>query len=172
MSVLDGDVYVNGNFQARTMAFPAGEIEDVDIHASAGIGAGKLKHRERKVYSEGSTVVATAQTRAVALVLGATALVRAFKVGLYTLMTNGGSDDFAVTFDLQKQDGTSVLNAAVTINKTTNYTAKTLFAAVINGAQDDLVAGNQLYLVITVSGSVGTQGKGLMAVVEYDEDPQ
>lgn len=167
-SRIEGDLFVNGNISAVTQTIPSGAVTNASIAAAAGISASKQEHRFCSKHAEGSDAAAASRTVFLAGIIGVNATVVNFKCGLHTLMTNAGPDDYQVVFDLQKQDGTSLLSAPVTMNKSTNYSAKTLINGVISGGA--LVAGNNIYVVITATGATGTQGKGAFAQVEWNED--
>jgi hypothetical protein len=75
--------------------------------------------------------------------------------------------DSTVTVDVKK-NGTSVLSSVVTLNS--SNTARIAVAATIDGTQDDLVAGDWLEVVITISAGTGTLPTGVFVQVEVDQD--
>jgi hypothetical protein len=160
-SRLEGDTYVNGSLQAKTLVPSAGCVSNQHVAAGAGIDASKLRHKHRK--SRGQNGAASAETVGAHVVVGANATVVAFKVGSIGVCTGNAT----ITVDLKKA-GASILTAAVTLNS--SNTARVAVAAVIASAA--LVAGDFLEVVVTVNAGTGALGTGLFWELEIDEDAQ
>lgn len=157
----------------KTLRMAAGataSITDVMISASAAIAASKLINRVLAEYrvQDATTVVVTAGDGEPIYTCTKTggATLKAVTVVSPTAPT-GGDLDFDV--DIQKADIGA--GAATVLSATINYSATqsdyeqelgTITTATID-------QGDTLLVVVTVSGSTGTQGKGLIVQLEIEE---
>lgn len=160
MSRLTGDTYVDGTLKARAMDIPAGTIIDSDVSASAGISASKLQHQYQPTWSQPNTT-ATAETRVLHRVFGATGTVSGFKAATIAACIG----DSTITVDLKK-NGSSILSAPIVLDNAN--TARVAEAGTIS--TPSVVAGDELEVVITVSAGTGTLGTGLSVSLKVRED--
>jgi hypothetical protein len=157
---IDGGLYVGGGFACDTFAAPTGSITDNAILANAKVAASKLRHRYQPVYAQSNTA-ATAETRALYCVLGATGTVTHFRAGVIGVFTGNA----VATVDLRK-NGASILSAVVTLDNAN--VARVAEAGTVTGGS--VVAGDLLEIVTTVNAGTGALGTGLFAIATIEED--
>ena len=159
-SKIEGDVRVTGNISCSTLTIPAGSVRNASIEEDAEIEATKLEHKYEPVFAQPNTT-ATAETRAVHLVHGATGEVLAFKAGSIAACIG----DSTITVDLKK-NGSSILTSVITLDSSnTNRVAE---AGTISGS-GAIAVGDLLEVVVAVSAGTGTLGTGVFASVELTE---
>jgi hypothetical protein len=158
MGRFDEDLYVNGNFAAKSMSVPLGAVADAQVAAGAEIATSKLRHKHKKSISQAGT--AATETRAIHVCAGLTGTAVSFAAGL--IAANSGAA--TVSVDLKK-NGTSILTAPISL--TTTPAARTLLAGTISSGA--LVVGDWLEVVITATAGGGTLGTGLFVQLEIDE---
>lgn len=166
--IIPNDVQIQGDFSATTMSFPDASIDDDAVSSSAAIQATKLVHQFPVRYSQASGTDVTTKTELVHRVYGATATLVAVKVIPDTAPTGG---DKAFTVDVKKSTGAAafatVLSSVVTVNNSS--VNRTVQSATISSAS--AVAGDVYEVVITTSGSTGSQGQGVLVVLEFRQAP-
>lgn len=153
----------------QSVRLPAGSIADDEVAVGAKVSADKIVHRHLLNYSQkdGTDVVSEAVVLHVAKFAGR---LRSVEVRPTTAPSGG---DKQYTVDVQKAaDGsgtwTSLLNSIVTVDS--SAASNTKIAATLV-ADPSVAAGEALRIVVTTSGTTGTQGQGLCVAIEYDEDP-
>jgi len=157
----DGSHLLHGELLGVTgIDFPAGEIENVDISASAAIAASKC---QRSVTLSGfQSGTAADATIIVFFCKGATATIKSFTVS--NLTANAGSSE--VDVDLKK-NGTSVLSAAITLDSTKAAYSETNGTISTTG----MTEGQYLTVVIDATASgTDTVATGVFWQIELDED--
>lgn len=149
---------------ADDVALPADKITDTEINSSAAIAASKLEGAFRYNYHDDSTVAAANRifgpVRAVGLVIDLEAVLET---------ACGAGDD--VTIDLHKASDGSTSFATIlssTLQFTNADAAGTLKTASIDLTKDDLVDGDRLKLVVTVT---GTSAQDLTVAITVRELP-
>lgn len=157
------DVFVKGNLNPRTMSYPANSITNAAVSSTAGIETNKLRHRFRSTYSQPNTA-ATAEVR-VLHVVRLPGLIRDVKVGSVAAAIG----DSTTTVDVKK-NGVTVLTATVVLDNAN--TARVVEAGTVDSAVDDVVAGDVIEAVITISAGTGTLPTGVFVSIEVDEDGQ
>jgi hypothetical protein len=158
---IEGDLYVNGNFWAKSQTVAAGAIADAQVAAGAGIAATKLQHQHRATYAQPNTTTTT-ETRALHRVFGATGTVIGFSAG--NIAVNAGAA--TITVDLKK-NGVSILTGVITLDNTnTNRVAEA--GSIASGS---VVAGDLLEIVVTATAGGGTLGTGFFCSATINEDP-
>jgi hypothetical protein len=169
MSRLDQtDLHIDGRLSSKYFTPPAQSIGSAAINTADPLPTAGLVHRHRVcVELFGPTTTITALTKLLAGILG-TGTLRAVEV-YTTVQATGG--DRTVTIDLQKSTGAgafaTVLTGTIGI---TNATAiRTAVPGTINTAA--LVDGDILQMTVAVAGAAGAQAQGLLAVLEWDENP-
>lgn len=168
-SRLEGDVYVNGNLQAKTLTLPSGTVTNAMVASGAAIAQTKLIGEYRQVYRQvaGTAIVAAAKWE-FDIIRGATATVLQFAAAITDTLPSG---DHAVTVDLHKGNAggafASILTAPITLDS--GNALRTAVAATIATAA--LVADDILRVVVAVSGASGAQGEGLVVAMTLSEDP-
>lgn len=160
-NIVDGDLRVRGTLVPDTLRYPAASLANADVSASAAIATTKLRHRHVRSWQQPNTA-ATAETRTIHVVT-LPGLINAVKVGSIAAAIG----DSTVTVDVKKNN-TSVLSSTVTLNS--SNTARIAVAGTVSGAQDDVVVGDWIEVVITVSAGTGTLPTGVFVQVEIDED--
>jgi len=167
LSRTDGDHHVAGTLSCNELRIPAGTIVDADVGGAAGIAATKLVHQHALTYrQDDGTDVATA-TVPIYTVYGSTAEIVAFEVVCQDAPA-GGAKQFTVDLQSASQTATtlaSVLSAAVTVD--TTVADYEVCSGTISDA--DLEDGETLAIVVTASGTTGTQGQGLIATCTLRE---
>jgi hypothetical protein len=157
----NGDTVVRGHLSATSMTIPVNTVTSNAVQASANISADKLESRIYASHAQPNSA-ATAETRTL-FVARRAGLIQHIYVGSIAKAIG----DSTVTVDVKK-NGTSVLSSVVTLNS--SNTARIAVAATIDGTQDDLVAGDWLEVVITISAGTGTLPTGVFVQVEVDQD--
>lgn len=154
-----GKAYLTGGVD-----LPADSVGDTQV--SGGLGALKLEHQHQPfhVQDDGSDVVT--ETKVLAFMMAAGTMV-SMEVRPETAPTGG---DKQYTVDLQKAANGStsyatVLSAVVTVDSSS--VDGTLQAGTISTTA--LAKGDSLRVVITASGSTGSQGQGVTVMVKYRE---
>lgn len=157
---IEGDLYVAGNINSRTMKVAAGSVDNAAVSASAAIDPSKLGHQHRIGYGQPNTA-ATTETRPIFVCRGATGATLAIHAGSIVAAIGAAT----VTIDLKK-NGASVLTGVITLNNAN--TARVAVAGTL--ATTTLVAGDWLELVITATAGGGTLPTGLFVIVTLTED--
>lgn len=168
LTIIDSNLQVNGQLSCTRFNPPSGSIDNAAIAAgSVGnfIDRAKLQHQVRMTVSQttGDAIQPTQQFYQL-LTQGGSIRLYASVDTLASATTNG------VTIDLHRSTGgaySSVLSSPITIVSTS--VAKTAYSAgfsVTTGSSGDLFK-----VVITTTGSAGTQAKGLCAVAVLYEEP-
>ena len=154
-------------FLDSDVSLPAGLIDDADVSAGAAIDADKLQHRHAISYSQvdGTDVASATQLLFIAR---AACTVVSVEVRPTTAPTGG---DKQFTVDIQKAtDGSgswsTLLSSVVTMSSADSD--DTLEAATLIGSPT-LVDGDAIRVVVTASGSTGSQGQGVNVTVNLDE---
>jgi hypothetical protein len=154
------------NYQG-TVNLPDGTVVNADIAASAEIDTSKQKHRFAVHYGQASGVNVVSATQLVHVARAAGEL----KSVITRIVTAPNAGDLKYTIDVQKAASgsgswTTLLTAVIDIaDADTDNTVDT--ATLI--ASPTLVAGDAVRVVVTVSGSTGTQGQGFVITIEINE---
>lgn len=149
------------------VSLPAGFLTDAMVASGANIDADKLEHRHHIGYDQagGSDVVSA--TRMLYIARGA-ATIKKITARVTTAPTGG---DKQFTVDVQKaangsSSWSSLLSTVITFSSADSNNTKedgTLIGSPV------LSAGDALRVVITPSGSTGSQGQGMVVSVHLDE---
>ncbi len=158
---IEGDVHITDNLSCKTFTPPLNSIKNASIEAAAGIAASKQEHRYVRGWSQPNTT-ATAETRTVHVVYGATGDIVAFRAGSIAKCTG----DSTVTVDLKK-NGSSILTAVITLDS--GNTNRIVEAGTISG-DGTLAAGDWLEITIAISAGSGTLATGVYAELILNED--
>lgn len=164
----NADVVVNGHLSCRTFTPPAGCVTNASIVSGAKVAADKLVHQHalRYVQAGGSDVVsATVPIHT----CRNTAEVIAVEVVPITAPSGG---DKQYTVDVQAGNASSafasILSAVVDVDAA-GAADRTVQVGTIS--DDDLADGDTVQVVVTASGSTGSQGQGLIVTVWVREEP-
>ncbi len=160
-NIVDGDLRIRGTLIPDTLTVPAGTVVNAGVSASAAIATTKVRHRHNAVWQQPNTS-ATAETRTLH-VASLPGTINSVKAGSIVAATGNST----VTIDVRK-NGTTVLTGTITLDNAN--TARIVEAGTVDGAQDDVVAGDWIEVVISVSAGTGTLPTGLFVQVEIDED--
>jgi hypothetical protein len=162
MGQITEDMTFTGNCRFTNQpTFPDGGVTNAKVASNAAIDADKLEHLHVRTFAQPNTA-ATAETRVVHEVVGATGTIRTFSAGSIAKAVG----DSTVTVDL-KVNGTTVLSGVITLdNANTNYVSE---PGTIS--DDDLAAGDVLTVVTTATAGTGTLPTGVFAHVTLSEDP-
>lgn len=168
VSVINGDVSIQGSLTSRSFNPPAGCIDNDAIEAGAGIESSKLEHRHVIRYDQITGTAVTAETRGVHIVRGATGTLISMEAAIVGAIATGG--DRTVTVDLRKSTGGAAFATVCssTIGFTSADTIRVPEAAVFSSTS--LVDGDILQIVVTVAGAAGNQAQGLVVTLNLDED--
>ena len=162
---ISGNAQINGTLTVGAFSPPDGSIDDGAIAAAGtegGIDAGKLQKSIMANHRNGeydATVVVYEEAIHVA---EAAATIEECAAGCYTAPTGG---DLAIAVDIKK-NGTTILAAVIDI--TSSQADREMVAGTLSGSPT-LAAGDWLTVHVTVSGSTGTQGKGLWVWAKVHE---
>lgn len=141
---IEGDFHVNGNFSAKTMTLPDGNVTNAKVASGADLGAEKMEHLHVLTGAQPNTAAAD-ETRAVHVVHGATGTILAFEAGSIAIAVG----DATCTVDLKK-NGTTVLTAPITLDSSSaNRVAQAGTLSVTSLVDGDL-------LEVVVDGTIGT----------------
>ena len=162
-SSVDGDLIVRGGLAAQSMSIPSGAIGNAQVAAGANIDAAKLKHAHRANYAQESATNATAEARVVHVVVGATAVVQAFKAGCVVVAIGSAT----ATVDIKK-NGTSILSGGTPITLNSSNTIRVPVSGTVTTTA--AVAGDVFEVVITATSGGGTLAKGIFAALDIWED--
>lgn len=130
---------------------------------------GKAVHRYNLSHGQANGSDVVSETKLLRICRGAGTL-KSFEVRPTTAPTGG---DKQFTVDIQKAadasgSWTSMINPVVTMSSADSD--NTLEAATIKtDGSEDTADGNAIRIVITASGSTGSQGQGFVATAEYEE---
>jgi len=157
------------HFGSASSTFPAGALTNTHISSNADIAATKLVHRHAISHGQANGSDVTSETKLLHIAKAA-ATVQLIEVRP-TTVPSGGDKQFTV--DIQKATNgssswTSLLSAVVTVS--TSSTNDTRQVGTLIGSPT-LVDDDALRVVITASGTTGTQGQGFVVTVNLDEDP-
>jgi hypothetical protein len=159
-SRVSGNLIVTGDFQATTMTVPSASVGDGQVKANAAIATTKLQHLHKAKYEEEIATLATAGVNTLFVASG-TATINSVTFGCYAVPTGG---DKTVVFDLKK-NGTTILSATITFSSSdTDRVTKTGSLS-----STSLVADDWLTVDISLTGTTGTQAKGVYCHVQVDE---
>jgi len=160
-NTIHGDLAVAGDIVGvQHIAYPPGDIENIDISASAAIEARKCQKSLRLTAFQAGT--ATSGVKIIMFVKGATLAFKHFTV-TNEVANSGGS---IVTVNVKK-NGVSILSAVVTLDSTKVAYSENLGTIVTLTAVD----GDYVTIEFTVTQS-GTDAvaQGVMGQLDYDED--
>lgn len=164
----DTDVHYAGTLSARVMNVPSNAISNSQIIAAAGIEATKIVHQHALSYSQagGSDVVSA--TVPVHIFRGAAEIIAVEVVPI--VAPTGGDKQFTVDVQLGNAGSAfaSILSAVVDVDDA-GSTDRTVMAGTIT--TDDAADGDTLQVVVTASGSTGSQGQGVIVTVWIREQP-
>lgn len=166
---IESNVYVNGSLSAASVNLPAASVRNVNIEGNAGIDASKVVHQFPATYRQDEGADVASKTAPVHIAAAA-ATVLGVKVLCVTAPT-GGDKQFTVDVKKGNQSGAyaTILTGVVTINST--KANREVTSGVLSGTPT-LAAGDSLQVVVTASGSTGSQGQGLLVEVILRENPQ
>ncbi len=168
--LINNDLHVNGTLSCKSFNPPAGAIGDAAIRAAAGIDATKLEHQFDLDFSQSPSAEVIAETRDLRIIHGSSSEVVAVKAAITGAVATGA--DRSVTIDLQK--GNVATGFASILTSTLQFVSTDALRAVKQAAiaNPNLAVGDILRLVVTVSGTAGSQAKGLIVSVTLREDAQ
>jgi len=161
-------VYTGSIAFGGSLTLPANTIGDTQANAGSPLGASKTVHRHavRQLQADGADVAS--QTTLVFVARAACTITDA-RVRLSTAPT-GGNKQFTV--DIKKAASGSVsfstiLSAVFTVDNTKSN------GQILTGtlSATTMAAGDALQIVITASGSTGSQGQGVLVQITVDENP-
>ena len=168
VQTIAGDVLIRGGLRVLDeLSVTAGNWDNDDINAAAGIAATKLEHQHSISYhqADGSDVVAAIVP--VHVVYGSTATIVALEVAC--LDAPGSTDEsFSVDLKMANQAAPSPVTVL-----TTPVTATTTDAQVLAGSigTTALTDGDTLVIDVSTTGTGGgTQGQGLICTLTIRED--
>jgi hypothetical protein len=162
MSRMSGNLYVAGTLQAQTLVPSTGSVSNTHVADAAAIEHTKLRHRHVLTYGQSGTAAAATVPIHLAHAAGTILAVSAGVIGAHV-------GDSTTTVDVKRQ-GTSILTAPIVLDS--GNAARTEEAGTLDGAQDDVTAGDLLEVVVTVNAGTGTLGTGLFVNVVVSEDGQ
>lgn len=166
---IPGDVLIGGNLQANTMTLATSSITDANVASAAAISYLKVTHMLLASYAQDSGADVATKTNVIYASRAASgAVVFDIAVAIDTAPTGG---DKAYTVDVKKSTGggafSSILTGVVTVNSSS--TTRSVVVASITGTTCTLAQGDILNVVVTTSGSTGSQGQGVRVMARVAE---
>lgn len=170
---LDGTIEIPGTATfSGTVYLPAESVTNSTFSTSSGnrLAASKVVHRVDLEYNQINGTSVASETRVLRICKGAGTF-KGVKVRPTTAPTGG---DRAFTVDVQKAadasgSWTSILSSVVTVNSSS--ADNTVQNGTLNGTPTT-AADNAIRIVVTTSGSTGTQGLGVAVSIHYEEAPE
>lgn len=164
MGTLNENLHVEGALSAKTMAIPAGTVDNADVASDADIDATKLEHQYEPVFSQVHGSAATAERRVIHKVHGATGTLVSFECGVIVACIGNAE----ITIDLYK-NGSTILTAPTVLDSGNTAFTEESAAGFSSTA---LVQDDVLEVVVTVDAGTGTLGQGLYCLPVIREDAQ
>lgn len=169
-SDVKGDQIFHDNVTfSGTISVPAGsfDTDDISTDANKRIADTKIVHRPDMNYAQANGSAVVSATQLLRVCRGAGELL-GFEVRPTTIPTGG---DLQYTVDIQKASNassswSSLLSAVVTVDSADAN--DTLITATL-AATPTTADGDALRIVVTTSGTTGTQGQGFVATAVYKE---
>lgn len=158
---IEGDVYVAGEFSARSMqALPSSSVSNSTVAPAADIRASKLEHQYTITVGEESAVNANDQSVVAHVCRGATGVITGFSAGHVTALA--GTE--VTTVDLLINGATCLTEAVALDNSDASY-------AVVTGVIDDgtLAVDDVVEVVFNWTTGDGDAGKGQFATIVLTE---
>lgn len=159
MSIIQGNVHVNGALSASQTVPSNGSVTDGAVASNANIDADKLEHRHvRSIQQERDTTAATREDFVHCALANGT--LRVFRAAAHTVAVGAAT----VVFDLLK-NGATVLSAPITLNSSSaaNDPAEATIASA------SYTAGDVFVLTVTATAGGGTLPTGPWAQAVFDE---
>lgn len=160
--IFQGNVRVNGNLYP-----PAGSIGNTEIEAGAAIDATKLIHQFPISYAQANGSDVASATQLLHVFRGA-ATILSVEVVPATAPT-GGDKQFTVDFKLGNAGSgfATILSGVITVDSSSVTRTVQTGTLTTTAAAD----GDTLEVVITASGSTGSQGQGFVTTCFVSEAP-
>lgn len=166
-SKITGNLHVTGQLSCNTFVPPENSIGDDAVSASDPLGATKVKHQHKILFTQATGAVVVPEERIVHIAQKAATIV---SVEAVLALAPDGSSSF--TIDVKKSTGagafSSILTSVVTFNSSS--VDRTLQAATLSGTPT-LVDGDLLQVVIAEVSEDEDIGEGLAVVITLDENP-
>ena len=170
---IEGTVELPGTVTfSGTVYFPAETVTNTGFSTSSShrLAASKVIHRVDLEYNQINGTDVVSETRVLRICKGAGTF-KGVKVRPTTAPTGG---DKAFTVDVQTAadasgSWTSILTAVVTVNSSSAN--NTLQNGTLNGTPVT-IADKAIRIVVTASGSTGSQGQGVAVSIHYEEAPE
>jgi hypothetical protein len=158
---------VNAHFICKSWTPPSNQLGDDAITTGANVRASKLEHQYRVRYSQRPGADVVTQTEDVHVVGGLTGTLEGVDVAPITAPTGG---DKKFTVDIQKGNQstgfTTMLTAVVTIDNTI-VNRQVVAGSIVGG--NTLADGDILRVIVTASGSTGSQAQAVVVVLKIRE---
>lgn len=166
-TILPIDVHVGGVLSAKQWNLADDVVADANVQAGADLDATKMKHRHAALYAQADGADVASETQLVGIVRGTAGTIRGVEVVTTTAPTGG---DKKFTVDVQKGNQSTgyatVLSSVITIDSAVSD--REVVAGTLSVTS--LADGDSLKVVVTASGSTGSQAQGAAVVVSFDED--
>jgi hypothetical protein len=169
---VDGDLRVKGTVTAAGLNLQNATITDAMIQAAANLAASKLEHQHAITYRQKTGADVVTETVDLHIARGNTGSVIGVDVVATTAPVGTGTPATDKKFTVNVLKGNqstgfaTVLTAVVTIDSTV---ANRQVVAASLVASPALAAGDTIRVVVTASGSTGSQGQGLVVNVNVRE---
>jgi len=169
-TLINGDVIVAGRLSPSALDVPPNSLNDSSWSTSPSnrLTANKIIQQFPRSHSQAAATDATTETRIIHVAKGAGTVAQCAAAVLVAPATGNKQ----ITIDLQKSTGgaafATMLNAPVTIAAA--QAALTQYQATL-APTPTYAAGDILAVVITASGSTGTQAQGAIAEAVLQENP-
>lgn len=164
----DNVLHVGTHTFSNTVSLPSNTVSNATVKSAAAIASSKVIHRTPIIYQQDDVGVVVSADAYIYLATFA-GTIQTVEVRPMTAPTGG---DLQFTVDIKKAaeasgSFSSILSAAEVVDNTS--VDNTLQEAVVT--TPGIIDGDCLQISITVSGSTGTQGSGVIVAVYVDENP-
>lgn len=162
MSVLKGDVYIDGDFRCNSMQIPYNSVGDVHIAASLGIIQYNKMQQQRAIkYAQKYGTAVVSERTGIHIGVGSGTILNFFAA--LAVPCVGAA---TVTVDLLK-NGVSVLSGIITFNS-----GVAAFTSVLGTLSGSTYSAADVYEVnVTATAGGGTIGQGLTVMLYTKESP-
>lgn len=151
-----------------SVTLPANSVDEDNVTTAALFAADNLMARFPVFTEQAAGSAVTAQTHVVHVAAYAGAV-----TGVEAVCATAPTGDYTITVDVQKSTGGAAFATILTatFDLDSGNSDRVLEAGTVDGTKDDYADGDILQVVVTVSGSTGTQGQGLCVTVFCEEEP-
>lgn len=168
MATVKDNWHVDGHLSCKTLTLPAAAVANTQVSGTADILATKVRHQFPISWSQKDATDVVSET-VLLHIANADGDIHAFEVRP-TIVPTGGDKQYTVDIQMAADGSgswTTLLSAVITVS--TSSTANTLIAGTLTDTS--YLNGEAVRIVVTASGSTGSQGQGFVATLWLREKP-